>query len=99
MAGKTTLFSPPGGECPFGVRCYRRNPHHFREYSHPHLEERLLKTKDSSGKGSFSSHLSPEAQAEQLKIYREIRAKRIHQKEGKGKMKWTPKKTAKRKRK
>ena len=24
-------------ECAFGEKCYRRNPHHFREYTHPHL--------------------------------------------------------------
>lgn len=23
--------------CPHGEKCYRRNPHHFKEYEHPHL--------------------------------------------------------------
>ena len=32
-------------ECAFGEKCYRRNPHHFREYSHPHL---LRQNKDST---------------------------------------------------
>ena len=25
-------------KCMFGDKCYRRNPHHFRQFSHPHLE-------------------------------------------------------------
>ena len=25
-------------KCIFGIKCYRRNPVHFKEYSHPHLE-------------------------------------------------------------
>ena len=28
-------------ECIFGEKCYRRNPHHFREYSHRHLADLL----------------------------------------------------------
>ena len=28
-------------ECVFGEKCYRRNPHHFREYKHGHLSELL----------------------------------------------------------
>ena len=28
-------------ECVFGEKCYRRNPHHFREYSHRHLSDLL----------------------------------------------------------
>ncbi|KAL3266588.1 hypothetical protein HHI36_010752 [Cryptolaemus montrouzieri] len=27
--------------CPHGEKCYRRNPHHFKEYEHPHLLEYL----------------------------------------------------------
>lgn len=30
-------------DCPHAVKCYRRNPHHFKEYNHPHLEEFLEK--------------------------------------------------------
>ncbi|XP_039760545.1 probable tyrosyl-DNA phosphodiesterase [Pararge aegeria] len=37
-------------ECSYGASCYRMNPTHLREYSHPHLETIL----DSwSGSGSF----------------------------------------------
>lgn len=24
--------------CSHGENCYRRNPHHFKEYDHPHCE-------------------------------------------------------------
>ncbi|KAF5302230.1 hypothetical protein FQA39_LY10269 [Lamprigera yunnana] len=30
-------------ECPHTTKCYRRNPHHFNEYDHPHLDELLKK--------------------------------------------------------
>ncbi len=26
--------------CPFGPKCYRKNPQHFQEFSHPWLEQR-----------------------------------------------------------
>jgi len=29
--------------CPHAVKCYRRNPHHFREFDHPHLDELIEK--------------------------------------------------------
>lgn len=34
---RPTFYSPPPGtpSCPYGSACYRRNPEHFREYSHP----------------------------------------------------------------
>ena len=34
-------------ECVFGEKCYRRNPHHFREYSHRHLLRQNGSNKDS----------------------------------------------------
>lgn len=30
--------------CPHAERCYRKNPHHFREYDHPHLNTFLEKS-------------------------------------------------------
>ena len=33
---KQPLDSRP--KCFFGLKCYRRNPEHFKDYSHPHLE-------------------------------------------------------------
>ena len=46
-------------ECAFGEKCYRRNPHHFREYTHPHL---LRQNNDST------------KDEEQLKIFATIEA-------------------------
>jgi len=57
----------PDEECPFGERCYRRNPHHFREYEHQHL--RAMAERGAQG----SSNLPPEALSEQLKIYKQVR--------------------------
>ncbi|XP_031342097.1 probable tyrosyl-DNA phosphodiesterase isoform X2 [Photinus pyralis] len=28
----------PNETCPHAIKCYRRNPHHFKEYGHPHYE-------------------------------------------------------------
>ena len=39
--GSDTKRKPPldsRPKCFFGQKCYRRNPEHFKEYSHPHLE-------------------------------------------------------------
>lgn len=35
-------------ECDYGDKCYRKNPAHFREFSHPHLEL-ILDLHDGSG--------------------------------------------------
>ncbi|CAK1550214.1 unnamed protein product [Leptosia nina] len=37
-------------ECSYGEKCYRLNPAHFREFSHPHLEEIL---DNFSGTGDY----------------------------------------------
>ncbi|CAD7091212.1 unnamed protein product [Hermetia illucens] len=34
--------------CQYGEDCYRKNPNHFAEYSHPHLEKILSKGKDKT---------------------------------------------------
>ncbi|CAD5115084.1 DgyrCDS4097 [Dimorphilus gyrociliatus] len=26
-------------DCPYGKKCYRKNPEHFKEFNHPHLDE------------------------------------------------------------
>lgn len=31
--------------CPHGEKCYRRNPHHFKEYDHPHCKFLLSNSK------------------------------------------------------
>lgn len=43
--GPDNKKAAPKELCIFGQKCYRRNPHHFREYSHPHLES--LSSKES----------------------------------------------------
>lgn len=38
----TTMSSIEKKRCPFMEKCYRKNPIHFGEMSHPHLEELLI---------------------------------------------------------
>jgi len=33
---KSKLEDKPA--CQYGAKCYRKNPQHFKEYSHPHLD-------------------------------------------------------------
>lgn len=33
---ETTSKKVAKERCPHAERCYRRNPHHFREFDHPH---------------------------------------------------------------
>ncbi|XP_052888388.1 probable tyrosyl-DNA phosphodiesterase [Anopheles moucheti] len=37
------ISNAPTKECQYGGECYRVNPVHFREYSHPHIEKLLTK--------------------------------------------------------
>ena len=64
---------PPRQECPFSSKCYRRNPHHFREFAHPHLAA-LLKTHPSLQLPSnvATPSITVEALQEQLKVYKDI---------------------------
>jgi len=60
--------------CPFTSRCYRRNPHHFREYSHPHLAT-LLADHPSlllPPTTPLPTSLTLATLAQQLAIYRDI---------------------------
>jgi len=54
-------------ECSFGSSCYRRNPHHFKEYKHHHLAQLLAKNPDLELPGDSSAQLK-----QQLKIYSDI---------------------------
>merc|ERR1719192_2518552 len=56
-------------ECVFGAECYRRNPHHFREYKHKHLLEILKKYPSLEVPADMNIDES------QLKIFAEIEAK------------------------
>jgi len=54
-------------ECSFGSSCYRRNPHHFREYKHHHLGQLLAQHPD------LELPLNTEDQLkQQIKIYSDI---------------------------
>ena len=54
-------------ECSFGASCYRRNPHHFKEYKHNHLAVLLAKFPDLNLPSESSNQLK-----EQIKIYSDI---------------------------
>jgi len=62
-------MSPPDSrqECSFGQSCYRRNPHHFKEYKHQHLAVLLAKYPGLDLPIDSSNQLK-----EQLKIYADI---------------------------
>ncbi|KAI5637174.1 tyrosyl-DNA phosphodiesterase domain-containing protein [Phthorimaea operculella] len=44
-------------ECSYGEKCYRLNPAHFREFSHPHLES-IIDAKPDDGDYPIPDHLS-----------------------------------------
>jgi len=54
-------------ECSFASSCYRRNPHHFREYKHHHLALLLAKHPGLDSQSQLNVQLK-----EQLKIYADI---------------------------
>uniref|UniRef100_A0A182ITF6 PBZ-type domain-containing protein n=2 Tax=Anopheles atroparvus TaxID=41427 RepID=A0A182ITF6_ANOAO len=59
----------PTKECQYGADCYRVNPVHFREYSHPHIENVLAKA-PSLAEVKIPDHLNTNKSVfeEQLKI-------------------------------
>ncbi|CAH2062465.1 unnamed protein product, partial [Iphiclides podalirius] len=56
-------------ECSYGDKCYRLNPAHLREYSHPHLES-ILDNHNGDGDYPIPKDLQPQRQLimEQLQI-------------------------------
>lgn len=56
--------------CPHALKCYRRNPHHFKEYDHPHLNE-FLETTSPKFPNSFKQEHT--VYLEQLEILRELK--------------------------
>ncbi|CAB3232126.1 unnamed protein product [Arctia plantaginis] len=59
----------PKMECPYGDKCYRLNPIHFKEYSHAHLES-ILDSYTGSGDLPIPSKLNEQKQmyVDQLKM-------------------------------
>ena len=64
----------PTEECFFGTGCYRRNPHHFREYGHPHLQELFNKyegkTPSNSDLAKFEA--GAEVVSQQYKVFLDV---------------------------
>lgn len=73
-------FGPPlkrpaaASTCVFGRKCYRRNPHHFREYSHAHLMDLFQKYKGKIPPDSAMEKFEAGAQvvSEQYKVFVEV---------------------------
>ncbi len=62
--------------CLFGGRCYRRNPHHFREYSHGHLLNLCVKYpakgQQPPAKELQNFEVSSDIVLEQLDVFRDV---------------------------
>lgn len=69
---RKTLDKVPSKICQYGTDCYRKNPNHFKEFSHPHLESIV----SDSPKGKYripdELFMSREVVAEQLKIIAQL---------------------------
>ncbi|XP_071452612.1 probable tyrosyl-DNA phosphodiesterase [Hetaerina americana] len=63
-------------ECNYGEDCFRRNPVHFKEFCHPHLEALLVGQKgdDISLPRGYKSSMDSSVIIEQLKILSSIKA-------------------------
>nr|CAD7588251.1 unnamed protein product [Timema genevievae] len=63
--------------CEYGETCYRRNPNHFHEYSHPHLEKLLDAQDDDHLKipPGFKSRLDSSVILAQLSFLKENKLK------------------------
>ncbi|XP_049289513.1 probable tyrosyl-DNA phosphodiesterase isoform X2 [Anopheles funestus] len=61
------ISNAPTKECQFGGECYRVNPVHFREYSHPHIEKLLAKA------ASFSMVEIPD----DIKVHKSVFAEQL----------------------
>lgn len=61
-------------ECRYAENCYRKNPNHFSEFSHKHLDEIFEKGQNSSGNYEIPDELSYSKVIvlEQLKIMEEL---------------------------
>ncbi|XP_055535564.1 probable tyrosyl-DNA phosphodiesterase isoform X1 [Wyeomyia smithii] len=70
---RKTLDKIPDRICQYGTECYRKNPHHFKEYSHPHLEKILCEAEaESHYRISEELAMSREVVSEQLRILTQV---------------------------
>ncbi|XP_065089426.1 probable tyrosyl-DNA phosphodiesterase [Ochlerotatus camptorhynchus] len=70
---RRTIEKVPDKICQYGSDCYRKNPAHFKEFSHPHLESILV---EAPAKDKYripdELFMSREVVGEQLKILAQI---------------------------
>ncbi|XP_021706145.1 probable tyrosyl-DNA phosphodiesterase isoform X1 [Aedes aegypti] len=69
----------PDQVCQYGSDCYRKNPIHFKEFSHPHLESILM---EASAKSKYripdELFMSREVVLDQLKVLEQVYPELIH---------------------
>ncbi|XP_068150971.1 probable tyrosyl-DNA phosphodiesterase isoform X2 [Drosophila tropicalis] len=58
-------------ECPYGEKCYRKNPIHFGEFSHKHLDE-IYEKANSNGSYDIPGKYSSELINTQLKLLEKL---------------------------
>ncbi|XP_053689936.1 probable tyrosyl-DNA phosphodiesterase [Sabethes cyaneus] len=71
---RKALDKIPDKICQYGTECYRKNPHHFKEYCHPHLEAILHGAAKAKDQYEIPEELSisREVVSDQLKILAQI---------------------------
>ncbi|KAL9703894.1 hypothetical protein quinque_007412 [Culex quinquefasciatus] len=69
---KRTFDKVPTKICQYGADCYRKNPNHFKELSHPHLESILSESPKGKYRIPDELSMSREVVAEQLKIIAQL---------------------------
>lgn len=63
----------PTEVCQYGVKCYRKNPHHFIEYAHQHLDKIIDENATNNIEDyKVSSDLQKDLILEQIKIMNEL---------------------------
>ncbi|TRY77996.1 hypothetical protein TCAL_04219, partial [Tigriopus californicus] len=65
-------MSLPSEACFFGEKCFRKNPHHFREYSHPHLVALIAQFGTTDPPQTKSIEVAHKVILIQLKMLREL---------------------------
>lgn len=69
---RRTFDIVPTKICQYGADCYRKNPNHFKELSHPHLESILSESPKGKYRIPDELSMSREVVAEQLKIIAQL---------------------------
>uniref|UniRef100_A0A1Q3EYJ2 Putative tyrosyl-dna phosphodiesterase n=1 Tax=Culex tarsalis TaxID=7177 RepID=A0A1Q3EYJ2_CULTA len=69
---RRTFDKVPSKICQYGTDCYRKNPNHFKELSHPHLESIVSESPKGKYRIPDELFMSREVVAEQLKIVAQL---------------------------